>query len=82
MKTYYVADNKYADSIYGDQNPICMDIAEVKRLAKEWDMTTEELLDQMHEATPTETEIYGVYDSSTYTVGIDQNEKTVDIFVD
>lgn len=63
MKTYYIADSAYSDQIYGNQEPICIDLAEVKRLAKEWDMTMDELLDQMHEASADEIETYGVYDS-------------------
>ena len=53
-KIYYVADPEYADAIYGNQRPSCLDLAEVERLAKEWDMTTDELLAQMHEATAAE----------------------------
>ena len=63
MKTYYIANDEHADAIYGDQTPICIDLDEVKRLAREWDMTTEELLDQMHEADEDEISEYGVYDT-------------------
>ena len=63
MKTYYFADSTYADQIYGSQDPVCIDLPEVERLAKEWEMTTDELLQQMHEATTDEIETYGVYDS-------------------
>lgn len=59
--TYYIAKPEYADAIYGNQLPICLDLAEVKRLAKEWDMTTEELLEQMNEASDSAIEEYGVY---------------------
>lgn len=60
-KIYYIAKPEYADAIYGDQLPICIDLAEVKRLAKEWDMTTEELLEQMNEASDSAIEEHGVY---------------------
>lgn len=59
--TYYIANTEYFDSIYGSEMPVCIDLAEVKRLAREWDMTTEELLEQMHEATSEEIEEWGVY---------------------
>jgi hypothetical protein len=62
MKIYYFADSEYADSIYGSLDPICIDYNEVSRLAREWDMTTEELLDQMHEASKAEIEQYGTYE--------------------
>lgn len=63
MKTYYIANNEHSDAIYGDQAPICIDLAEVERLAREWDMTAEELLDQMHEADDNEISEYGVYNA-------------------
>jgi hypothetical protein len=61
-KTYYIANAEHSDAIYGDQIPICIDLAEVKWLAREWGMTTEELLEQMHEADEDEIAEYGVYD--------------------
>jgi 2-iminoacetate synthase ThiH len=61
MKTYYFANS--GCDLFGGYDPICIDLAEVERLAREWDMTTEELLDQMHEASLDEIEEYGVYDS-------------------
>lgn len=61
-KTYYIANNEYSDNIYGSDDPICIDLNEVKRLAREWDMTTKELLDQMHEASEEEIAEWGVYE--------------------
>jgi hypothetical protein len=63
MRYYYIADSDHSDQIYGNQEPICIDLSEVKRLAKEWDMTMDELLGQMHVATAKEIESHGVYDS-------------------
>ena len=63
MKIYYFANEDHADAIYGTENPVCIDLAEVERLAREWDMTPEELLEQMHEATAEEISEFGVYDS-------------------
>ena len=62
MKTYYIANPEYSDAIYGNQTPTCIDLAEVERLAREWDMTTEELLEQMHEASEDEIAEYGIYE--------------------
>jgi hypothetical protein len=62
-RAYYIARPEYSDYIYGDQLPVCLDLAEVKRLAREWDMTMDELLSQMHIATTKEMESHGVYDS-------------------
>jgi hypothetical protein len=68
MKQYYFADKERVDYIYGNEEPICIDLKEIERLAKEWELTTDELLEQMHEATAREIENYGVFDSGTYTV--------------
>lgn len=63
-KTYYFANDEYVDAIYGNVDaPTCIDLAEVERLAREWDMTTAQLLEQMHEADAAEIAEYGVYDS-------------------
>lgn len=51
MKTYYIANAEHSDAIYGDQFPVCIDLAEVERLAHEWDLTAEEI------------EEYGVYNT-------------------
>lgn len=59
--TYYVADIEHSDSIYGDQLPVCLDLNEVKRLSREWNMSVDEILDQMHEASQEEIEDLGVY---------------------
>ena len=59
--TYYFANPEHADCIYGSQDPICIDINEVKNLAIGWDMTVEDLLDQMHEASEAEIARWGVY---------------------
>lgn len=61
--TYYFANPEHEGIIYGAESPVCIDLCEVERLACEWDMTTEELLAQMHEATAAEIAEYGVYDS-------------------
>ena len=59
-KKYYFADDEYIDSIYNG-SPVCIDMAELKRLAREWEMTTAELRQQMHEASAEEIAEYGIY---------------------
>ena len=60
-KIYYIANDEYMDRIYGNQDPKCIDLAEIKRLAKEWELTANELLNQMHEASQKEIETWGTY---------------------
>ena len=62
-KIYYIADSEHIDQIYGDLDPVCVTLAEIERLAREWDMTTDELLEQFHEATDEEIEQFGTYDT-------------------
>lgn len=59
--TYYIAKPEYSDRIYGSESPICIDLTEVNRLAREWDMTTEELLNQMREASEDDMAEWGIY---------------------
>lgn len=63
INTYYIANPEHEGTIYGNQSIVCLDLAEVQRLAREWDMTTEEMMEQMREATAEEIEKCGVYDS-------------------
>jgi hypothetical protein len=63
MKTYYFANPAVHNEIYGAEYPICIDLTEIERLAREWDLTTEELMEQFHEAIPEEIAEYGTYDS-------------------
>lgn len=63
MKKYYIANDEHWDAIYGAEPAACIDMAEVERLASEWGITTEELLDQMHEADLDERCAYGTYDA-------------------
>ena len=62
MKKYYIANDEHRDAIYGAEPGVCIDMAEAERLAREWDMATEELLEQMHEAGPDEISAYGTYE--------------------
>lgn len=58
-RIYYVANEEFSDRIYGDETPVCLDLNEIKILAREWDMTTAELLEQFHEASHKEIEEFG-----------------------
>lgn len=62
MKKYYFPDDEYIDSIFGWQDPICLDRAETDRLSHE-DGGWENIWDQVHEASADEIAEYGVYDS-------------------
>ena len=66
MKTpeYYFADDCFSDMIHGDQIPICLDRAEVNRLAGEWGHDVDEFLSCFHIATSEEIRTYGTYDSN------------------
>ena len=59
-KTYYIANTEYSDRVYGSELPVCIDLNEIEILAREWDMTTAELLEQFHEASPEEIAEYGI----------------------
>lgn len=63
MKTYYFPNAEHADAFFGNQSAVCVDAAELDRLAAEWGMESDELRGQVHEATPDEIDTYGVYDS-------------------
>lgn len=60
-KIYYLPNDEIWNSFFGSQNPVCVDQAEVERLAREWD--DEDLMDKMHEASDSDIEDYGCYNS-------------------
>lgn len=62
-KTYYFPDSEHAVDFFGSENPVCIDHEELCRLAKGWDLTLDEIMDQVHEATDTEIKLYGTYDA-------------------
>lgn len=59
MKKYYFANEWHIESIYGEQNPICIDENEVRRLSAEWGV---DLFEQMHEASKEEIKEFGIED--------------------
>lgn len=62
MKKYYIATPENYDRIYGGENPVCLSLIAVKRLAREWDISTADLLRQMAEASAAQIAEYGTSD--------------------
>lgn len=62
-QTYYFPNDDRAEAFFGSQDPVCVDRKELERLAPEWGLTMDELLDQVHEATDTEIETFGTYEA-------------------
>lgn len=56
---YIVTEGQEADSVYGNQNPVCLPGYEVRRLSEEFGT---DLFEIMHEATAEEIATYGVYE--------------------
>lgn len=63
MKKYYFPDDEHMNDFFGGFSAVCVDRAELKRLAAEWEMSLSALLAQVHVASADEIETYGVYDS-------------------
>lgn len=59
MDTFYIAKPEYEDEIYGSEYPVCLSICALAELAAGWEMTTEELLEQMDMATPEQIAKFG-----------------------
>ena len=62
-KTHFIPNDEHMDIWFGSAYPVCMDLAEVSRLASDWGMELDEAMDQLHEASDAEIAKYGVYDS-------------------
>lgn len=62
MDTFYIAKPEYENEIYGSEHPVCLSICAVAELASGWEMTTDELLEQMDEATPEQIAEFGTLD--------------------
>lgn len=62
-KTYFIPNAEHMDIWFGSAYPVCMDLAEVSRLASDWGMELDEATDQLHKASDAEIAEYGVYDS-------------------
>ena len=67
-KKYYFPNDEHIDEVFGGSELICLDRKEVDRLARDWTRGTENTLISVwrmfHEATESEKEEYGVYDSN------------------
>lgn len=63
MKTYYFPNSEHEEAFFGSDNPICVDAKELSRLAREWGLTLDELMEQVHESNDDEIEEYGTYDA-------------------
>ena len=63
MKTYFFPNPENEESFFGSDNPICVDSEELSRLAREWGLTWDEMMEQVHEASEDEIEEYGTYDA-------------------
>lgn len=59
-KTYYFPDDYTEFDIFGQEMPVCIDRAECEWLAEQYEMTIDDFMDNMHEATETEIEEYGI----------------------
>lgn len=62
MDSFYIAKPEHVDAIYGSEYPVCLSLCAVAQLAAGWEMTTEELLEQMDEATPGQIAEFGTLD--------------------
>ena len=62
MDTFYIAKPGCVDEIYGSEYPVCLSRCAVAQLAAGWEITTEELLEQMDEATPEQIAEFGTLD--------------------
>lgn len=63
MKTYYFPNSEHEEAFFGSDYPVCVDVEELRRLARGWDLTWEEMMEQVHEASKDEIEEYGTYDA-------------------
>ncbi len=60
MKTYFFPDDYTEFDIFGQEIPVCIDRAECERLARDYEMDVDDFMANMHEATETEIEEYGI----------------------
>ena len=63
MKTYYFPNSEHEEAFFGSDYPVCVDAEELRRLARGWGLTWEEMMEQVHEAGKDEIEEYGTYDA-------------------
>ena len=68
MKTYFFPNPENEDDFFWSDNPICVDSEEIARLAREWGLTWDELMEQVHKANDDEIEKYGTYSAKRRTI--------------
>lgn len=61
MKTYFFPNPKNEEDFFGSDNPICVDEEELARLAREWGLTWDEMMEQTHTVNEFEISNYGTY---------------------
>lgn len=61
LKPYYFPNEEFVHAFFVD-DPICFDMAELKRLTKGFGLTMEDIMRQVHVATAEEIEAWGTYD--------------------
>lgn len=74
-KAYFTPNADHMDAWFGSACPVCMDLAEVSRLASDWGMELDEAMDQLHEASDAEIAEFGVYDSPVNPAIVELAEK-------
>lgn len=81
-KTYFIPNDEHMNTWFGSAYPVCMDLAEVSRLASDWGMELDEAMDQLHEASDAEIAEYGVYDSpvNPAIVALAEKIRTADVW--
>lgn len=63
MKTFFFPNTECYEEFFGASLPTCVDLAELKRLARGWEIDLENLMEQVHEASESEIAEYGTYDA-------------------
>lgn len=62
-KTYYFPNDDRFDEFFSSGDYICVDYAELENLARGWEISMDEMMDQVHEASESEIAEYGTYDA-------------------
>lgn len=62
MKTYYIAKSEHYDSVYYDQDPVCVTIEEIRSLANGWGEDFDETFELFREADDDDIAEWGISD--------------------
>ena len=63
MKTYYFPNSEHEEAFFGSDYPVCVDVEELRRLARGRGLTWEEMRKQAHRGGKDEIGEYGTYDA-------------------